>query len=174
VTGLPAAYSILATEFSTFGTNITVSNESATSNEFCFSWTSLPGVHYFVQGKASLKDTNWTTVSPTVTANDLLTTYCVALPSPFHFFRVHEGIVVTPPPVLISALSTSTGNMVLNWTAPTNSQFSVHWTPSLNPAIWNAFTNVVRSADSSFSFVDDGSQSGGPRPARYYRLQLVP
>lgn len=94
--GPPAAYSILATGFSTYGTNISVSNASATTNAFCFSWTSLPGIHYYVQGKTSLQSTNWITVSATLTANDVQSTYCVALPSQFQFFRIHEGIVLTP------------------------------------------------------------------------------
>jgi hypothetical protein len=96
IAGVPATYSMLATGYSSYGTNIDISNASAVGSDFCFSWTSLPGIHYYVQGKSSLEDTNWTTVSTTITASDFLTTYCVALPSPFHFFRVHEGIVLTP------------------------------------------------------------------------------
>jgi hypothetical protein len=96
VTGQPADYSIMATGFSDHGTNITVAGASGTGNSFCISWNSLPGVHYYVQGKASLEDAAWTTVSTTLTASDVLTSYCVTLPSPFRFFRVHEGIVLSP------------------------------------------------------------------------------
>jgi len=168
--GLPAAYSIMATEYSDYGTNILVSAVSSAGNEFCFSWNSLPGVHYYVQGKASLQDHNWTTLSGTLTGPGLLTTYCVALPSTFEFFRVHEGIVLTPPPL---AISVSAGNVLLKWTGSSNSQFQVEWAPALGLPAWAAFTNLVNSTDTTFMFLDDGSQSGGFGPRRYYRVRQV-
>ena len=48
------------------------------------------------------------------------------------------------------------------------------WTPSLVPAAWSAFTDVVTSTNGVFWFLDDGSQSGGLTGPRYYRLQQLP
>lgn len=173
-TGLPITYSVMATEFAAYGTNIVITNETVTSSSFCFSWTSLPGVHYYVEGKTSMSGTNWLTISPTLTANDVLTSYCVALPSPFSCFRVCEGLALTTPPISISGISWGTNGVLLSWAAPSGSQFSVEWTPSLNPPSWTSFTNPPSWSNGSFFFLDDGSESQGLSSARYYRLQRMP
>jgi hypothetical protein len=101
----------------------------------------------------------------------------VSLPSAYHFFRVHEGLVVTPyvpPPVRITSITADTNGVLLEWFGPTNSQFQAQWTPSLAPPAWNAFTNILTSTNGGFSFLDDGSQSGGRDGPRYYRLQQLP
>ena len=64
------------------------------SNLFCFSWNSLVGARYVVQAKETLSDTNWVDHSGTITATGPVTTYCVPLPSPDHFFRAIEGVLV--------------------------------------------------------------------------------
>ena len=56
----------------------------------------MPGIHYYVQGKTNVNDANWVAVSPTIAATDVFTTWCITLPSACHFFRVSEGLVVTP------------------------------------------------------------------------------
>jgi len=89
------SYTIIATEFPTYGTNFAITNCEGFTNSFCFTWTSLPGLRYYVEGKTNLNDTQWVSVSPTITASDVLTTFCVPLPSPCQFFRVGEGLVVT-------------------------------------------------------------------------------
>jgi subtilisin-like proprotein convertase family protein len=172
--GAPATYSVVATEFAGYGTNLFITNLAVTSNSFCLTWDSLPGIHYFVQGKANLDDPKWTTLTSTLTATDYSTSYCVPLPSPFHFFRVHEGLVLVAPPLLIGSLTATNGGVVLNWTAATNSQFRVQWTPTLSPSSWTNFTNIIISASGAFSFFDDGSQTGGAARTRFYRLVRSP
>ena len=53
-----------ATEFPVYGTNIVITNCQAFSDSLCLTWTALAGVHYYVQGKTDIADTNWVTVSP--------------------------------------------------------------------------------------------------------------
>ena len=72
-------------------------------------------MRYDVEGLTSLGSTNWVTLSPTITATDYLTTWCVPLPSPYQFFRVVEGVglIVPPPPTIITltnAIPSSTTN----------------------------------------------------------------
>jgi hypothetical protein len=174
--GGPVSYVIMATEFASAGTNILLTAPQANQDSFCLSWTSLPRLHYFVQGKTSLDSTNWTTLSPTVTATDYLTTYCVPLPSPYHYFRVGEGLVIAPyvPPVRIGSIQVATNGVSLRWAGPTNGQFIVQWTPSLTSPLWSAFTNTVTSTTGDFSFLDDGSETGDLAGPRYYRLQQAP
>jgi hypothetical protein len=106
----------------------------------------------------------------------VLTTWCIALPSPCHFFRVTEGLVVTlyVPPLRITSITLGTNGVLLQWVAPANAQFQVQWTPSLAPPAWTSFTNLLASTNGAFSFLDDGSQSGGLPAPRYYRLQQLP
>jgi hypothetical protein len=94
--GGPVNYSMMATEFPAYGTNVLITSCEAVTNGVCLTWDSVPGIHYYVQGKAKVNDANWVAVSPTIAATDVLTTWCITLPSAFHFFRVSEGLVVTP------------------------------------------------------------------------------
>ena len=176
VSGAPVGYTIMATEFPAYGTNVLIANCQALTNSFCLTWTSVPGVHYYVQGRAEVNGTNWIAASPTIVAADALTTFCIALPSPHRFFRVSEGLVVTPyvPPVRITSITSDTNGLLLHWLAPSNSQFQAQWTPSLAPPAWTSFTNTLTSTSGVFSFRDDGSQSGGLAGPRYYRLQQLP
>jgi subtilisin family serine protease len=172
----PATYDIRATEFPFYGTNIFITSDQASSNSLCLTWTALPGVHYYVQGKSGITDTNWATVSPTITASDVLANYCVPLPSPYHFFRVHEGLAVAPQivPVRITSIHMSANGVLLTWSAPVSNQCQVEWAASLLQPAWNTLTNVVTPTNGAASFLDDGSQTGGLDGVRYYRLQQLP
>jgi hypothetical protein len=172
VSGAPVAYSITATEFWEYGTNVVLSNWAATQDHFCFSWNSLPNVRYSVLGKADLNDPVWTPISPTLTAASSVTSYCVPLPSPFHFFRIREGLALAQTPTLLS-ITRSNNAVDLRWSAAVDSRFAVEWSPSFAPALWTQFTNVITSTNGVFSFQDDGSQSGVLRVSRYYRLRQL-
>jgi hypothetical protein len=180
ISGSPAAYSITATEWPFYGTNIVITNSFVFSNNFCLTWTSLPGVHYYVQGKPDLVTTNWSIVSPTITALDYLCGYCIPLPSTNHFFRVHEGIVLdngtTVPSVTaaIGSIGLSASGVQLQWSAAAGVKFQVQWSSSLTPPVWNSFSNIVTSSTGTFSFTDDGSQSGGRGLTRFYRFVQLP
>jgi subtilisin-like proprotein convertase family protein len=179
ISGVPATYSIKASEWPLYGTNIVITNSGISGgNSFCITWTSLPGVHYYVQGRRNITDPTWDVVSPTITATDYSTTWCLPLPSPYHFFRVHEGLsaLATPiaAPPTISSISRNGSGITINWTAGATSQFRVQWANSLPTAAWNTVSAVVTSANGNFSFTDDGSQTGGLGGQRYYRLQQLP
>ena len=98
------------------------------------------------------------------------------MPSPYHFFRISEGLAVTPvvSPVRITSIARDTNGVRLQWLAPTNSQFQVQWTPSLALSAWSTFTNILTSTNGALSFLDDGSQSAGLAGRRYYRLKQLP
>jgi len=170
----PVSYSVIATEYPSYGTNLLLSNSFSDGSSFCFSWNSLPGVHYFVQAKASLETNAWITISPTITAADISTSYCVPLSSAFHFFRVVEGLVlVTTAPVISSPNATPNG-FLLQWTAGVNDRFAVQRSDSLRPPCWIDFDAIVTSTNGVFSFVDDCFQKGSAGSMRYYRLKKIP
>ncbi|MCW5555650.1 MAG: S8 family serine peptidase [Verrucomicrobiae bacterium] len=176
LTGVPVTYSITATEWPATGRPFAITNAFVAGNGFCFTWTSLPGVHYYVQGLTNLNSTNWVTLSPTITAVDYFTSWCEPPTSPFHFFRVVEGLAldtVVAAPVITSITHTN-NTIVLEWTGPVSATYQVQWSPVLAPPSWTSFSEIVSSTTGVFRFVDDGTQTGGFGVTRYYRLQQLP
>jgi alpha-tubulin suppressor-like RCC1 family protein/subtilisin-like proprotein convertase family protein len=89
-----------------------------------------------------------------------------------------------PPPVfdIFSIVYTninSSNGFLITWFAPTNTQFHLNWTPLLLPVTWTnfkgviSFTSYMAATNSEFQYFDDGSQTGGFGPTRFYRLQLL-
>ena len=68
---------------------------------------------------------------------------------------------------------------LVTWYAPASDQFHLQWSPLLVPSQWTNFNGVIsdtafKSASSSqFQYFDDGSQTGGFGPTRFYRLLLL-
>jgi subtilisin-like proprotein convertase family protein len=174
VTGQAASYSIMATEYSDYGTNLAVSAPTFTGDSLCFTWSSLPGIHYFLEGKAALSDPTWDVAGTGVTATDYFTTSCVLLPSSYQYFRVSEGLVLVPVLPIINSFTPSANGYLMQWNAPTNSQFVVQWASSLAPATWQTIPGNVTSTNGTFLFFDDGSQTGGFSNPRFYRLGQIP
>jgi subtilisin-like proprotein convertase family protein len=176
VSGGPVDYTIMATEFPVYGTDVVITSSLTLTNSLSLTWASVPGIHYYVEGKAELDNTNWVAASPTIAATDVQTTYWLPLPSAYQFFRVTEGLVITPyvPPLRITRISSNTNGVLLQWLAPSNSQFQAEWTPVLVSPSWTSFTNILTSTNGAFSFLDDGSQTTGLAAPRYYRLQQLP
>jgi len=177
ISGLPVSYSIKATEW--FAADVlpfAITSYNIVSNEFCITWNSVPGAYYFVQGKPDLSVTNWATISPQITAVDYSTTWCVPLPSPYQFFRVGQGLVLSSyvPPPRIQSLIVSPTNVTIRWNGPSTASYNVQWSPQLVPPLWNSFTNVITSPTGLFQFIDDGTQTAGLGATRFYRLILLP
>ncbi len=174
VTGAPASYSIMATEFPVSGTNLAVSDPFVSSNSICVNWSSLPGVHYVVEAKVSLNDPDWSLVSATLTATDVTSSYCVPLPSPYAYFRVSEGLALVPAPPIIDSIVELTNAFLLQWTSTTNTQFSVQWSSSVFPTNWHEIPATITSTNGTFLFLDNGTNSGGLLTPRFYRLRQAP
>jgi hypothetical protein len=74
-----------------------------------------------------------------------------------------------------------TNGFLLTWFAPSNYLFQVQWTASLAPINWHTFTNIISynptaftsPTNTQFNFFDNGSQTGGFGPTRFYRLLLL-
>jgi subtilisin-like proprotein convertase family protein len=165
-------YSIIASWWPVTGRPFSITNVTVSTNDFCVTWESLPGVHYYIQGKVALGSGNWTTISPTITATGYSTTYCVPLPSPYNYFRVVEGIVIYNPGPVVTVTISVTG-VLLEWDGPVNAQYQVQWAPALG-APWTTLPNIITSTTGHFSFVDDGSLTGGFDATRFYRVVQLP
>lgn len=172
------AYTVVATEYASAGTNIGVGNIAIVSNRlFCITWTNvLPGVNYYVQGKADLNATAWLPVSPTIKATGTSLTWCIQLPSVFHFFQLVEGLspLSAGNPITFTGMSADTNGITLTWTAPANQRYGVEWSPTLFPPSWRPYPDYITSINTTYTFTDDGSKTGGLGGSRFYRFFLVP
>jgi len=68
----------------------------------------------------------------------------------------------------------SANGVLLEWSTSASNHFQVQWAASLDPPVWNTFTNILTPTNGSASFCDDGSQCGGLDGPRYYRLEQLP
>jgi subtilisin-like proprotein convertase family protein len=120
----------------------------------------IPGTTYYI----GVQNTNASAVTYTIKVD-------------FHL------VVTIPPPVPISGIIhtniNGTNGFLLVWFAPSTNLFQVQWTPTLPTTNWNTFTNIISyhtfidPTNSEFEFFDDGSQTGGFGPSRFYRLILL-
>ena len=147
----------------------------ATNGTICLTWDSVVGTDYYVEEKTNLTSAAWTVISPTITATNTTTTYCVPISGSLQFFRIVQGAAPASPLPLISfsSLTLTPGGFVLNWTAPATNEFKVQYATNL-PPVWMTFTNIITSTNGNFTFTDDGTQSGGLASLRFYRLILLP
>ena len=171
----PVRYTLCAGQYAGYGTNVFVGHSAIEGGtNLCLIWTNvLPGVSYYVQAKANLNVSNWTAISPTQRAATNTVTWCIPLPSVWHFFRLREGLAPKPVPISITVTPLALCGSQLAWTAATNQQFFVEWSPNVAGGPWRSFTNIVSSLTVNFTFTDDCSQTGGPPvPFRFYRVLL--
>jgi hypothetical protein len=172
-----ATYSVAATEYSSAGTNVTIGGITLVSNLLCFTWVNtLPGVNYYVQGKASLNDPAWVPVSPTLRTPTNTLTWCIQLPSPYHYFRLVEGLspLSVGNRIAFTGMSYGTNGVTFRWTAPPNQRYAAEWSPTLAPPSWRPYPDFITSTNTAYVFIDDGSRTGGLGTSHYYRFFLVP
>ncbi len=170
-------YAVVATEFSSLGTNLTIGRILVVSNSLCLTWSNaLPGVNYYVEGKMDLNAQAWLPVSGTIRAVSTGITWCIPLPTPFHFFRIVEGLspLSAGSPVTFTTMSWGSNGLQLRWNALPNLRFAVEWSASLSPPAWQPFPDYVTSATSTYTFLDDGSKTTGVTSNQFYRVFRVP
>jgi len=51
VSGAPASYTIMATEFPLLGPTLFITTCQALNDSFCLTWSAVSGIHYFLQGR---------------------------------------------------------------------------------------------------------------------------
>ena len=98
-------------------------------------------------------------------------------------FEVNFHLLTNAPApiVFVSIVATNypTNGYLISWLAPTNDQFHLQWTANLIPPAWSNFNGVISllrtnsATNGLFQYFDDGSQTGGFGPTRFYRLLLL-
>ncbi|MGA9777951.1 MAG: S8 family serine peptidase [Verrucomicrobiia bacterium] len=92
----------------------------------------------------------------------------------FHFVSV-VSIPVTGPTITATNIN-GTNGFLLQWSGPTNDQYTIQWTTNLStPILWNTVLNpvinlVVTPTNGDYSWFDDGSLAGGWPPEKFYRV----
>jgi hypothetical protein len=88
---------------------------------------------------------------------------------------VNATVPLPATPATITSAVVSTNGLTLGWTSDAGRQFRAEWATNLAPPIvWNTFSNIITSAGTNYTFLDDGSQTGGFGPMRFYRLLNFP
>lgn len=146
-----------------------------TNNSLCISWNSLIGTNYYVQGRINVVDPGWNTISPTITATDIVTTYCISLTNSNHFFQVVQGTspltppTNAPPPYMtVPPLLLPSGLMQLTWDSVPGAVYEVQVTT--NWVDWVTLTNLTATGVIT-TYVD-------PTPVldqslRFYRVRVT-
>ena len=143
--------------------------------ELCITWDSESGVSYLLQGTENLDGAEWNDIG-TVVAVGEMTSYCLPIDmESMRFFRV--GILgatpITRQRVTLQAEILEGGLVVLTWKAEPNRRFQVEFTDIIPTGNWRSILMIVSSNSGDFSFIDDGSMTGGLSEQRYYRLREV-
>lgn len=110
--------------------------------------------------------------------------YSLAVNFGLNTVTTNSGPVTNAVPIsgIIRTNIAGTNDFLLVWFAPSNDLFMVQWNSNLVGGTWNTFTNIVsydpswtniNATNTEFDFLDDGSQTGGMSPSRYYRLILL-
>ncbi len=170
----PALYSVRAGVGVEYGTNTEIVDLEIVNSNLCLTWASLPGAHYYVLGRADGEVGDWLPISAEIIAEGLTTRWCGPLSGGSGFFRVVEGLLLFPPPLMITRVGETENGPQLAWNAPANTRFRVEWSPSLEAPRWQTFTNPIPSTGTNYLFLDDGLGAGGFEAQRFYRLRWLP
>ncbi|MGH7992287.1 MAG: hypothetical protein ACREDQ_02145, partial [Limisphaerales bacterium] len=90
----------------------------------------------------------------------------------FHFVFINP---ITGPTITETNINGTNGFLV-QWSGPTNYQYTIQWKTNLAPAfLWNTVVNPVVNLvyippNGHYSWLDDGSLTGGWSPQKFYRV----
>lgn len=139
-------YEITATEFGVVvpPPSDQITNIVVTTNSVCLTWISIPGTNYYVVARSNVLSAAWTPVSPTLTATDTTTTWCLQPPGPWRVFDVLVGEsplvpIVDPVPVL----RLSGTDICVSWASVPGTNYFVEAKKSFTEVNWTVLTPVI-------------------------------
>jgi hypothetical protein len=109
-----------------------------------------------------------------VVAAGLSASTCIPFSSALSYFRIREAVPPGDGAALIRQIQIADSGVLLRWVADAGSCFQVQWTDRLEGGFWSTFADLVTSETGEFSYLDDGSQTGGLTQPRFYRLYRLP
>jgi subtilisin-like proprotein convertase family protein len=132
---------------------------NSTGGSFVLSATSIPQLAPGLTYHLALENTNGVPVT---------TAFIVH----FHFMSTNP---ITGPGITMTNVGGTNGFLV-QWSGPTNYDYSIQWKTNLAPVFpWNTISNPVINVtyippNGNYSWFDDGSQTGGWPPQKFYRV----
>lgn len=145
----PIGYEITATEFGvvlpppvTEITDIVIG-----TNNVCITWVSIPGTNYYVVARSNVLSAAWTPISPTLTAIDASTTWCLEPVGPWRVFDVLIGdspLVPIPAPVPVLRLDGL--NLCVGWESIPGTSYYVEGRRTLADTNWTVLTPKIVAA----------------------------
>jgi len=151
----PIGYEITATQFGIEPPpeSGNVTNVTITDTNICITWISIPSTNYYVVAKTNALDAAWTPISPTITAVDTSTTWCLDLPSPWRFFDVLEGeSPVVPIPAPVPVLRLDGANICVGFASVIGTNYHVQAKKVSTDPAWITLTPRI-TATSTFTEV---------------------
>lgn len=148
----PVGYEITATEFGLVQPPVSgeITNIVIGATNVCITWISIPGTNYYVVAKSNILDASWTVVTPTITAIDTSTTWCLEPPGPWRFFDIQEGdSPLEPIPAPVPVLSFDGVNICVTWASIAGTNYYVEAKRTLAEADWSVLTPKVTATTNS-------------------------
>jgi hypothetical protein len=142
------------------------------SSSVVITWSSISNNLYRLQYKGSLLSTNWTDLSPDITATDTTASYTdhPAGAVQRYYRVVLLGVAPPPAPAIKSLTGAGTPSVVITWSAISNRTYHLQYKTNLGAPGWSDLSPNVTASGTAASFTDH------PLGAlqRYYRVALLP
>ncbi len=107
-----------------------------------------------------------------MTNSTLFIYYTLSTWNPYTVVKMRSAFAILPV-IDRASLDRKRKKFSFAWYAPTNQSYQVDYTDALPPA-WTTLTNVITSTNGTFNFTDDGTNSGGFGPSKFYRVRAAP
>ncbi|MBL9126695.1 MAG: hypothetical protein JNL97_03565, partial [Verrucomicrobiales bacterium] len=152
---VPIGYEITATQFGIEPPPLSgnVTNIVITDTNICITWVSIPSTNYYVVAKTNALDAVWTPVSPTITAVDTSTTWCLEPPGGWRFFDVLEGeSPVLPIPAPVPVLRLSDTQICVGFASVRGTNYNIQGKKISTDTVWTTLTPRI-TAEGPFTEV---------------------
>jgi subtilisin-like proprotein convertase family protein/subtilisin family serine protease len=125
-------------------------------NQLCLTWVSEVNRNYTVQGKQTLSAGDWDDVASVLAAAES-TVYCVAIDTPYQYFRIIAGEQGEPPalgPFVDVALRLAGGQICLDWVSEAGRSYQIEGVVSLDASEWTVIETVTADAGATSYCID--------------------
>jgi hypothetical protein len=106
-----------------------------------------------------------------VTNSTLYLYYTMSTWNPYTVVKMRSAFEIVPT-IDPASLVHKKGRFSFSWAGTLGQSYEVDYSTNL-PGGWTAFTNVITSTNSTFSFEDNPPGAGGLGPIKYYRVRAL-
>lgn len=134
-------------------------------DQLCLNWNAETGSRYRIQGRTSLLEVAWNNVDEVVADRSDMQ-YCLALDTPYRFFRIEpiEGEDPPAPPVIDPVLALVGDQLCMDWATEVNRSYVVQAKVNLEEEAWTDLSSLTAIGEITQYCVDL------PAPYRFFRI----